>query len=164
MVQVTGSDFSQEIATLTTHIERLRQDIEVLRDSVQSSAEVEVYNSRGQPLRSALRKSSRYDSSDVSSSDQNGELPSSSHSRHRRNLSCGSGVTSASSGTEYWSAVSSDEEEFRTPPDIESLSSPVSPGLGYEESELVELFAKLDDLMEGSQEQQQLALKLITDR
>ena len=162
MVQVTGSDFSQEIATLTTHIERLRQDIEVLRDSVQSSAEVEV--SRGQPLRSALRKSSRYDSSDVSSSDQNGELPSSSHSRHRRNLSCGSGVTSASSGTEYWSAVSSDEEEFRTPPDIESLSSPVSPGLGYEESELVELFAKLDDLMEGSQEQQQLALKLITDR
>ena len=30
-LKVTGQDFSQEIATLTTHIERLRHDIETLR-------------------------------------------------------------------------------------------------------------------------------------
>lgn len=30
-LKVTGADFSQEIATLTTHIERLRQDIESLK-------------------------------------------------------------------------------------------------------------------------------------
>ena len=36
-LKVTGSDFSQEIASLTTHIERLRKDIECLRGSVNPS-------------------------------------------------------------------------------------------------------------------------------
>ena len=80
-----------------------------------------------------------------------------------RNLSWGSGLTNgsqSSSGTEYFSAVSDDDEEFLTP-DIEPITT--TTGLGYEETELVEFFAKVDDLMEGSQEQQQLSLKLITD-
>ena len=33
-LRVTGSDFSQEIATLTTHIQRLRQDIDSLKGVV----------------------------------------------------------------------------------------------------------------------------------
>ena len=33
-LKVTGQDFSQEIASLTTHIERLRHDIESLRGVV----------------------------------------------------------------------------------------------------------------------------------
>ena len=33
-LKVTGSDFSQEIATLTTHIQRLRQDIDSLKGVV----------------------------------------------------------------------------------------------------------------------------------
>ena len=69
--------------------------------------------------------------------------------------------SASSSGTEYFSAISSDDDDYVTPPDVDIIQS--SSGLGYEETELVELFAKLDDLMEGSQEQQQLALKLITD-
>ena len=36
-LKVTGSDFSQEIASLTTHIERLRKDIECLRGAVNPS-------------------------------------------------------------------------------------------------------------------------------
>ena len=36
-LKVTGSDFSQEIATLTTHIQRLRQDIDSLKGVVPHS-------------------------------------------------------------------------------------------------------------------------------
>ena len=94
----------------------------------------------------------------------------SSSLRHRRNLSWGSGLTggsASSTGTEYFSAVSDDEEDFLTPPDMEHLVGEAGPGLGlgysHPDQQVVELFARLDDLMEGSEEQQQLALKLITE-
>ena len=79
-------------------------------------------------------------------------------------MSWGSGLTNgsaSSSGTEYFSAISDDDDDDYLTPDIEPVAT--TTGLGYEETELVEFFAKLDDLMEGSQEQQQLSLKLITD-
>ena len=55
------------------------------------------------------------------------------------------------------------DQDYLTPPDVDQDAVMPGSGLGYEEAHLVELFARLDDLMEGSQEQQQLALKLITD-
>ena len=166
-LRVTGEDFSQEIASLNTHIERLRHDIETLKVSV-AAAEPEVTS--GRPLKSALKKSSRYprEEEDTSLTSQELTVPpavpsAGAGARHRRNLSWGSGLTSgsaSSSGTEYFSAISSEDEEFTTPPDVELGPGPA---LGYEEAGLVELFAKLDDLMEGSQEQQQLALQLVTE-
>ena len=181
-LKVTGSDFSQEIATLTTHIQRLRQDIDSLKGVVtvphshgefsQDLTEI----SRPPVLKSALKKSSRYqgDTEDEGEVGGNNDLlapPSSSSSsglRHRRNLSWGSGLTAgsaSSTGTEYFSAVSDDEEDFLTPPDMEAEPVAGQAGLGYShpDQQVVELFARLDDLMEGSEEQQQLALKLITD-
>ena len=128
----------------------------------------EVAEESRKPLKSVLKRSSRYEGGSgeevVSSLDLLAPTSHSSSSRHRRNPSWGSGLTTgsaSSSGTEYFSAVSDDEEDFLTPPDIEPLAA--GPLLGYEDGELVELFARLDDLMEGSQEQQQLALKMITD-
>jgi len=171
-LKVTGQDFSQEIATLTTHIERLRHDIETLRDVVQPSIGIVETDDDVKPLKSVLKKSSRYQGHESGGAgDQNMELTvppvvpggGTGGMRHRRNLSWGSGLTNcsaSSSGTEYFSAISSDDEDYLTPPDVENVSSS---GLGYEETGMVELFARLDDLMEGSQEQQQLALKLITD-
>ena len=165
---MTGEDFSQEIATLTTHIERLRLDIEHLRGAVRPSIDVIESEDGKRPLKSALKKGSRY----AGDEDLNfgPELtvphpPVAPGGRHRRNLSWCSSKTSgsaSSSGTEYFSAMSSDDEDYLTPPDGDQAAIPGS-GLGYEETHLVELFARLDDLMEGSQEQQQLALKLITD-
>ena len=127
---------------------------------------IEVTEESRKPLKSVLKKSSRYEGGEeeVSRLDLPEPITSSTNSRHRRNQSWGSGLTSgsaSSSGTEYFSAVSDDEEDFLTPPDMESLLT--GPDLGYDHSGLVELFARLDDLMEGSQEQQQLALKMITD-
>ena len=186
-LKVTGSDFSQEIASLTTHIERLRLDIESLKGVNLATrlgefgseidllftgkfCLIEVTEESRKPLKSVLKKSSRYEGGeeDVTRLDLPESNTSSTRSRHRRNQSWGSGLTSgsaSSSGTEYFSAVSDDEEDFLTPPDMESLlTGPVqAPVLGYDHSDLVELFARLDDLMEGSQEQQQLALKMITD-
>ena len=80
-------------------------------------------------LKSALKKSSRYqgDTEDEGEVGGNNDLlapPSSSSGlRHRRNLSWGSGLTAgsaSSTGTEYFSAVSDDEEDFLTPPDMEA--------------------------------------------
>ena len=73
--------------------------------------------------------------------------------------------SASSTGTEYFSTISDDEEDFLTPPDMEHLVGEAGQGLGFShpDQEAVELFARLDDLMEGSEEQQQLALKLITD-
>lgn len=163
-LRVTGADFSQEIATLTTHIERLRQDIECLKSAVNPS--IELNDDPGPPrsLKSVLKKNTRYQSQPTfehvaHESDGSLELPG---LRHKRNLSWGSGLTNgsaSSSGTEYFSAISDDDDYFT--PDIEPITA--ATGLGYEETELVEFFAKVDDLMEGSQEQQQLSLKLITD-
>jgi len=170
-LKVTGQDFSQEIASLTTHIESLRHDIESLRGVVNPGVVVSESDDGRRPLKSVLKKGSRYQPLKSRENQIDREeaveltVPSSgSNIRHRRNLSWGSGLTNcsaSSSGTEYFSAISSDDDDYVTPPDVEIIST--SSGLGYEEAELVELFAKLDDLMEGSQEQQQLALKLITD-
>eukprot|EP00092_Neocalanus_flemingeri_P029756 GFUD01032304.1.p1 GENE.GFUD01032304.1~~GFUD01032304.1.p1 ORF type:complete len:425 (+),score=92.78 GFUD01032304.1:53-1327(+) len=166
-LKVTGTDFSQDIATLTTHIERLRQDIECLRGAVNPSIEFTEDSSQTKPLKSVLRKSTRYQSQPsfenvAPEGDGSLELPGFRHKR-TRNLSWGSGLTNgsaSSSGTEYFSAISDDDDEYLTP-DMDPIMA--TTGLGYEETELVEFFAKVDDLMEGSQEQQQLSLKLITD-
>ena len=173
-LRVTGEDFSQEIATPTTNIERLRLDIEHLRGAVRPSIDVIETEDGKRPLKSALKKSSRYAADEDSS--QTAELTvgqppvaplPGAGGRHRRNLSWCSTKTSgsaSSSGTEYFSAISSDDEDYLTPPDVDQDHAAVpGSGLGYEEANMVELFARLDDLMEGSQEQQQLALKLITD-
>ena len=170
---MTGEDFSQEIATLTTNIERLRLDIEHLRGAVRPSIDVIETEDGKRPLKSALKKSSRYAADEDSG--QTAELTvgqpvaplPGAGGRHRRNLSWCSTKTSgsaSSSGTEYFSAISSDDEDYLTPPDVDQDQAAIpGSGLGYEEANMVELFARLDDLMEGSQEQQQLALKLITD-
>jgi len=171
-LRVTGEDFSQEIATLTTNIERLRLDIEHLRGAVRPSVDVIETEDGKRPLKSALKKSSRYAADEDSSAGPEltaGQPPVAPGvgGRHRRNLSWCSTKTSgsaSSSGTEYFSAISSDDEDYLTPPDVEQDQAAIpGSGLGYEEANMVELFARLDDLMEGSQEQQQLALKLITD-
>ena len=52
-LKVTGSDFSQEIATLTTHIERLRLDIESLKGVVN------VEPSTGQTVITGFRMQSK---------------------------------------------------------------------------------------------------------
>lgn len=159
-LKVIGPDFSQEIATLTTHIDLLRQDIELLKGN--SPDEV-------QPLKSVLKKSTKYDEQYQS---HNGFLESSGDHqesielpgiRRKRTSSWGSGLTNgsaSSSGTEYFSAVSDDDEDlgltFST-----SETTKTTQGLGYEETELVEFFAKVDDLMEGSQEQQLISLRLL---
>jgi len=137
-LRVTGEDFSQEIATLTTNIERLRLDIEHLRGAVRPSLDVIETEDGKRPLKSALKKSSRYAADEDSSAGPEltaGQPPVAPGvgGRHRRNLSWCSTKTSgsaSSSGTEYFSAISSDDEDYLTPPDVE---------------------------------QQQLALKLITD-
>ena len=171
-LRVTGEDFSQEIATLTTHIERLRLDIEHLRGAVRPSIDVIETEDGKRPLKSALKKSSRYAADEDSNLGPELTVPQppvapGGGGRHRRNLSWCSTKTSgsaSSSGTEYFSAISSDDEDYLTPPDVDQDQAVIpGSGLGYEEAHLVELFARLDDLMEGSQEQQQLALKLITD-
>ena len=117
---MTGADFSQEIATLTTHIERLRHDIESLQGAVnKSSIDVIETEDDRRPLKSALKKSSRYGAD--GDSNPGSELtvppppivPGSAGGRHRRNLSWCSSKTNgsaSSSGTEYFSAVSSDDE------------------------------------------------------
>jgi len=164
-LKVTGNDFSQEIATLSTRIEKLREDIECLRGSVKPSIELCEDSTDLKPLKSVLKKNTKYQSDQSFDhfhprGDVNLELP---ELKHRRNLSWGSGLTNgsaSSSGTEYFSAISDDDDEYVTP-DIETVST--TTGLGYEETELVSFFARVDDLMEGSQEQQQLSLKLITD-
>jgi len=165
-LKVTGSDFSQEIASLTTHIERLRKDIECLRGAVNPSIEFTEDSSQPKPLKSVLKKNTKYQSQPsfenaaLEGGDSTLELPGLGR---KRNLSWGSGLTNgsaSSSGTEYFSAISDDDDEYLTP-DIDPITT--TTGLGYEETELVEFFAKVDDLMEGSQEQQQLSLKLITD-
>ena len=119
-LRVTGADFSQEIATLTTHIERLRHDIESLQGAVnKSSIDVIETEDDRRPLKSALKKSSRYGAD--GDSNPGNELtvppppivPGSAGGRHRRNLSWCSSKTNgsaSSSGTEYFSAVSSDDE------------------------------------------------------
>jgi len=145
--------------------------IESLRGVVSPGVVISESDDGRRPLKSVLKKGSRYQPLKSRENQTDKEeaveltVPSSgSNNRHRRNLSWGSGLTNcsaSSSGTEYFSAISSDDDDYVTPPDVEII--PSSSGLGYEEAELVELFAKLDDLMEGSQEQQQLALKLITD-
>ena len=140
--------------------------------------------SRPPVLKSVLKKSSRYQGGSEEEDEAAGSggsgggmdllapptsSSSSSSLRHRRNLSWGSGLTAgsaSSTGTEYFSAVSDDEEDFLTPPDMEQgelLGGQAGLGYSHPDQEVVELFARLDDLMEGSEEQQQLALKLITD-
>jgi len=53
-LRVTGADFSQELATLTTHIAALRADIEQLKGKEESAAEAKAV------LKSALKRDSKY--------------------------------------------------------------------------------------------------------
>jgi len=162
-LRVTGEDFSQEIATLTSNIELLRRDIEQLKDGSGVAGDETVQNSL--PLKSALKTSTKYDQQYQDQTGDHLETLEMPQIRRRRNLSWGSGLTNgsaSSSGTEYFSAVSDDDEEaIFMASEIESRESTTC--LGYEETELVEFFAKVDDLMEGSQEQQVISLRLLVD-
>lgn len=162
-LRVTGEDFSQEIATLTSNIELLRKDIEQLKDGSGVAGDETVQNSL--PLKSALKTSTKYDQQYQDQTGDHLETLEMPQIRRRRNLSWGSGLTNgsaSSSGTEYFSAVSDDDEEaIFMASEIESRESTTC--LGYEETELVEFFAKVDDLMEGSQEQQVISLRLLVD-
>lgn len=162
-LRVTGEDFSQEIATLTSNIELLRRDIEQLKDGSGLAGDETVQNSL--PLKSALKTSTKYDQQYQDQTGDHLETLEMPQIRRRRNLSWGSGLTNgsaSSSGTEYFSAVSDDDEEaIFMASEIESQESTTC--LGYEETELVEFFAKVDDLMEGSQEQQVISLRLLVD-
>jgi len=155
-LRVTGPDFSQELATLTTHIAALRADLEQLKEGNGASA-------AGPTLKSALKRESKYGggrgdamSVECLTSSEQLELP---EIGRRRNQSWGSGLTvgsASSSGTEYFSAYSGSDEENGT--DREGglqlkVKVKVSP-----QSVETEKLARLDDLMEGSKEQQSLAL------
>jgi len=163
-LRVTGSDFSQELATLTTHIEALRADIEQLK--AREGLELDQGAGGGAPhLKSALKKGSLYQSDQCLVTSESGdmlELPELGLSR-KRNLSWGSGLTNgsaSSSGTEYFSALSGSDEEDNLVEGIVFQSAPNNKTeFGYEESRLVETMARMDDLMEGSREQQKLALE-----
>jgi len=150
-LRVTGADFSQELATLTTHIAALRADIEQLKSKEEGAAEAKAV------LKSALKRDSKYavqggsESCLAAGEASSLELPGLELGR-RRNQSWGSGLTAgsaSSSGTEYFSALSGSDEEQEG-------------GLVFQapgESAEVEQLARWDDLMEGSREQQLLALE-----
>jgi len=172
-LRVTGQDFSQEIATLSTHIQILRKDIDILKQGTSTAALVPVVENDSNPpaLKSAFKKASRHpcvrtesQSSDnleppaYLPSQESLELPSATR---KRTLSWGSGLTrgsASSSGTDYYSAIDTDEET-----EIVPLTHRNVQNFGYGEGPLDELFAKLDDLMEGSHEQQQLSLELLLE-
>jgi len=149
-LRVTGPDFSQELATLTTHIAALRADLEQLKEGNSSTT-------GGSTLKSALKRESKYggrgDVECLTSSEQL-ELP---EIGRRRNQSWGSGLTvgsASSSGTEYFSAYSGSDDENGAGDGLQlKVKVKVSP-----QSVETEKLARLDDLMEGSKEQQTLAL------
>jgi len=151
-LRVTGPDFSQELATLTTHIAALRADLEQLKEGNSTSA--------GPTLKSALKRESKYGgrgdamSVECLASSEQLELP---EIGRRRNQSWGSGLTvgsASSSGTEYFSAYSGSDEENGAGEGLQlKVKVKVSP-----QSVEQEKLARLDDLMEGSKEQQTLAL------
>ena len=153
-LRVTGPDFSQELATLTTHIAAPRADLEQLKEGSNNTT-------GGPTLKSALKRESKYggrgDAMSVEClvSSEQLELPDIGR---RRNQSWGSGLTAgsaSSSGTEYFSAYSgSDEENGAEDGGLQlKVKVKVSP-----QSVETEKLARLDDLMEGSKEQQTLAL------
>ena len=157
-LRVTGPDFSQELATLTTHIAALRADLEQLKEG---------NNSSGVPaLKSALKRESKYGgkgdamSVECLASSEQLELP---ELGRRRNQSWGSGLTvgsASSSGTEYFSAYSGSDEENGS--SDQGLQMKVKVKVSTQSVE-TEMLARLDDLMEGSKEQQTLALsQLVT--
>jgi len=157
-LRVTGPDFSQELATLTTHIAALRADLEQLKEG---------NNSSGVPaLKSALKRESKYGgkgdamSVECLASTEQLELP---ELGRRRNQSWGSGLTvgsASSSGTEYFSAYSGSDEENGS--SDQGLQMKVKVKVSTQSVE-TEMLARLDDLMEGSKEQQTLALsQLVT--
>merc|ERR1719450_41941 len=109
-LRVTGPDFSQELATLTTHIAALRADLEQLKEGNNGTS------AAGPTLKSALKRESKYGGDGrgdhamsvecLNSSEQHLEMPGIGR---RRNQSWGSGLTvgsASSSGTEYFSAYS----------------------------------------------------------
>jgi len=159
-LRVTGKDFSQEIATLHSHIQLLRQDIEELKQG-QGEGEIELASGEVPILKSALKKNCTASVGSDLPRQESLELP---QVCRKRTLSWGSGLTNgsaSSSGTEYFSAISDTEDEQELPAQTSHL---VSHTFGYGEAEgLDALFAKVDDLMEGTQEQQLLSLKLLTD-
>jgi len=143
-LRVAGQDFSQDIASLHSSIQQLRQELESMREEEEESP-------RPQPLRSALKRAAA-GREDV----QLLQLPGPSR-RHRRSPSWSSGQ---SSGTDYYSALES-EEEVEEGKVAEQLQQEFP---GYtEQAEPVEFYARVDDLLEGSAEQQQLALRTVTD-
>jgi len=149
-LRVTGADFSQELATLTTHIAALRADIEQLKGKEESAAEAKAV------LKSALKRDSKYagqggSESCLAAEPNTLELPGLGR---RRNQSWGSGLTAGSASssghsTDYFSALSGSDEEQE--------GGLVFLAVG--ESVEVEQLARWDDLMEGSREQQLLALE-----
>jgi len=150
-LSVTGRDFSQELTTLSQSIDRLRKDIENLRGNASLSHEP--------PLKSALKKvnysttdphqNNRYSYGE--SSDGSLDLPS--PTKHIRSLSQSSSFTNgSSSGTEYFSALDTDDEEAQQEI-IQSLS--------YEEESSVSVLNQVDELMEGGETHQQEALDLL---
>jgi len=154
-LNVTRGDFSQEIATLTDSIDRLRQEIEELKGSGGSLPSLTQPPSQ-KPLKSALKKTN-HQSTDNEPLDL--ELPLQRKS-HTRTQSWGSSRTngSSSTSTEYFSAVSSDEE------DVQSFSTPEGESGGsVDGSDALALFTKADDLMEGSHDQQMLSLNLLEE-
>jgi len=161
-LNVTGKDFHQEIATLTTSIERLRQDIEELKSS-ESPVHTARTVQRTKPLKSALKKCNRTSSTELQQEETftNGlELPS-----HSRNLSWGSTRTSvSSSSTEYFSAISSDEDDLNdfSTPEADPANSLLETLVG--DDNLLNIFTRVDDLMEGSRDQQLLSLNILEEK
>lgn len=148
-LSVTGRDFSQELTTLSQSIDRLRKDIENLRGNAALSHEP--------PLKSALKKvnysapdqTNRYSYGEWS----DGSLDLPSPNRHVRSLSQSSSFTNgSSSGTEYFSALDTDDEDAQQEI-IQSLS--------HEEESSVSLLNKVDELMEGGEASQQEALDIL---
>jgi len=153
-LSVTRGDFSQEIATLTYSIDKLRQEIEELKGSGGSLPTLPLPQAQ-KPLKSAMKKTN-HQSSDNETLDL--ELPIRRKS-HSRTQSWGSSKTSSSTSTEYFSAVSDDDEDNE-----QDFSTPEGESGGsIDGGDALALFTKVDDLMEGSHDQQLLSLKLLED-
>jgi len=147
-LSVTGRDFSSELTTLSASIDRLRKDIENLRGGA-------LQRSEERPLKSALKKRSNYET-DASADlefEVGGPVELPSPARHVRSLSQCSSFTNGSSSTEYFSALSSDEE-----------AQEILQNLSYEEEESVSVLNQVDELMEGREDQQEEALNILLDK
>lgn len=156
--ELTSQKVTQELTVLNNTIRDLQAAIQELKDQKSGAA---------RPLRSALRS--------VTFSELDMECQARERPTDLGALSAMSSATSTTSTTEYFSAVSSDEEFFDVPTDSEvedlnkQLNQAISSAASLSRSESsdpshLELFPVVDQLMESHGEDQALALQMLRDK